>query len=80
MIFDDRTAHTQNQSDRLYGDGVLLTDVQCHRYLYPYHDMENTGPCNWKYTWNPTVSNHPIHQYGYTNFWYVCLLERVYSN
>ena len=27
-----------------------------------------------------TVSNHPIHQHGHTNFWYVCLLERVYFN
>ena len=33
----------KNQSDRLYGYGVLLTNVQCHRYLYPYHDIENTG-------------------------------------
>ena len=30
--------------------------------------------------WNHTVSNHPIHQHGRTNFWYVCLLERVYFN
>ena len=68
----------QNQSDWLYRYGVLLTNVQCHRYLYPYHDIENTGTYNWKHTWNHTVINHPIHQYGHTNYWYVCLLERVY--
>ena len=70
----------KNQSDWLYGYGVRLTNVQCHRYLYPYHDIENTGTYNWKHTWNHTVSNHPIHQHGHTNFWYVCLLERVYFN
>ena len=30
----------KNQSDWLYGYGVLLTNVQCHMYLYPYHDRE----------------------------------------
>ena len=35
---------------------------------------------NWKHTWNHTVLNHPIHQHGHTNFWYVYLLERVYFN
>ena len=45
--------------------------------LYPYHDLENTGPYNWNHTWSQTVSNHPIHQYGHTNVWYVCLLESV---
>ena len=69
---------SKKQSDRLYGDGVLLTNVQWHRYLYPYHDTENIGPYNWKHTWNQTVSNHPIHQHGHTKFWYVCLLEIVY--
>ena len=54
---------------------MLLTNVQCHRYLYPYHDIDNTGTYNRKHTWNYTVSNHPIHQHGHTNFWYVCLLE-----
>ena len=49
-------------------------------YLYPYHGIENTGTYNWKHTWNHTVSNHPIHQHGHTNFRYVCLLERVYFN
>ena len=44
----------KNQSDWLYGYGVLLTNVQCHRYLYPYHDIENTGTYNWKHTWNHT--------------------------
>ena len=58
----------------------MLYNVQCHRYLYPYHNIENTGTYNWKHTWKHTVSNHPIHQHGHTNFWYVCLLERVYSN
>ena len=70
----------KNQSDWLYGYGVLLTNVQCHRYLYPYHDIDNTGTYNWNHTWNHTVSNHPIHQHGHTNFCYVCLLERVYFN
>ena len=70
----------KNQSDWLYSHGVLLTNVQCHRYLYPYHDIENTGTYNWKHTWNHTVSNHPIHQHVHTNFWYVCLFERVYFN
>ena len=59
---------------------MLLTNVHCHRYLYPYHDIENTGTYNWKHTWNHTVSNHPIHQHRHANFWYVCLLERVYFN
>ena len=58
MAFNTRTTLEQrthkNQSYRLYGDGVLLTNVQCHRYLYPYHDIENTGPYNWKHTWNQT--------------------------
>ena len=30
------------------------------------HDIENTGPYNWKHTWNQTASNHPIHQHGHT--------------
>ena len=55
----------KNQSDCLYGYGVLLNNVQCHRYLYPYHDIENAGTYNWKHTWNHTVSNHPIHQHGH---------------
>ena len=59
----------KKQYDWLYGYGVLLTNVQCHRYLYPYHDIANTGTYNWKHTWNHTVSNHPIHQHGHTNFW-----------
>ena len=42
----------KNQSDWLYGYRVLLTNVQCHRYLYPYHDIENTKTNNWKHTWN----------------------------
>ena len=33
----------KNQSDWLYGYEVLLTNVQCQRYLYPYHYMENTA-------------------------------------
>ena len=70
----------KHKSDWLNGYGVLLTNVQCHRYLYSYHDIEITGTYNWNHTWNHTVSNHPIHQYGHTNFWYVCLLERVYFN
>ena len=77
MTFNTTTTYTENQSDWLYGYGVLLTNVR-HRYLYPYHGIENTGTCNWKHTWNHTVSNHPIHQHGHTNFWYVCFLERVY--
>ena len=52
MTFNTRTAYTEKQSDWLYGYGVLLTNVQCHRYLYPYHDIENTGTYNWKHTWN----------------------------
>ena len=40
--------------------------------------MMNTRTYNWKHTWNHRVSNHPIQQHGHTNFWYVCLLERVY--
>ena len=75
MTFNNRTTHTENQSDWLYGYGVLLTDVQCHMYLYPYHDIENTGTYNWKYTWNHTVSNHPIHQHGQTNLLLVCMLN-----
>ena len=39
MKFNTRTTHP-NQSDRPYGDGVLLIIVQCHRYLYPYHDIK----------------------------------------
>ena len=70
----------KKQSDWLYGYGVLLANVQCHRYLNPYHDIENTGTYNWKHTWNHTVSNYPIHQHGHTNFWYACLLERLYFN
>ena len=62
----------KNQSDWLNGYGVLLINVQCHRYLYPYHDIENTGTYNWKHTWNHTVSNHPIHQHGHTNI-LVCM-------
>ena len=27
-----------------------------YRYLYPYHDIENTGTYNWKHTWNHTIS------------------------
>ena len=73
---EQRTPKTQ--SDWLYGYGMLLTNVQCHRYLYPYHDIENTGTYNWKHTWNHTVSNRPIHQHGHSNYWYVCLLQRVY--
>ena len=68
----------KNQSDWLYGNGVLLTNVQCHRYLYPYHDIENIGTYNWKHSWNHTVSNHPTQQHGHTNYWYACLLERIY--
>ena len=78
----DGIQHLNNEhrktSLRLYGYGVLLTNVQCHRYLYPYHDIENTGTYNWKHTSNHTVSNHPIHQHGHTNFWYVCLLEYIW--
>ena len=48
----------KNQSDWLYGYGVLLTNVQCHRYLYPHHDIKNTGTYNWKHTWNHTVSSY----------------------
>ena len=53
----------------------MLSNVQCHRYLYPHHSIENTGPYNWKHRWNQTVSNHPIHQHGHTNFWYLCFLK-----
>ena len=59
---------------------MLLNNVQCHSYLYPYHDIENTGTYNWKHSWNHTVSNHRTHQHGHNNFWHVCLLERVYFN
>ena len=51
--------------------------MQCHRYLYSYHDIENTGTYNWKHTWNHTVSNDPIHQHGHTNCWYVCPLQYI---
>ena len=74
MTFNTRTTHTQNQSDRLYGDGMLLTNVQCHRYLYPYHDMDNTGPYNWKHTWNQAVSNH-IHAHSVLS----CIIRCVYT-
>ena len=45
-------------------------------YLYPYHDIDNTEPYNWKHTWNQAVLNHPIHQHAHTNFWYVFILEK----
>ena len=61
----------KNQSDWLYGYWVLLTNVQCHRYIYPYHDIENTGTYTWKHTWNHTVSNHPIHQHGHNDILHV---------
>ena len=50
-------------------------------YLYPYHDIENTEPYNWKYTRNPrnqTASNHPIHQHGHTNVWYIYVSEKEF--
>ena len=39
MTFNTRTTHTQKQSYRLYSDGVLLTNVQCHMVLIsiPWH-------------------------------------------
>ena len=63
--------------DWLYGYGVLLTNVQCHRYLYPYHYIKNTGTYNRNHAWNHTVSNHPIHQHCHTNLWYAGLLECI---
>ena len=39
--------------------------------------IQITGTYNWKHTWNHTVSNHPIHQHGHTNFWYVSWKEYI---
>ena len=80
MTFNTRTTYTQKPVRLAIQSWGLLTNVQCHRYLYPYHDIENAGTYNWKHTWNHTVSNYPIHKHGHTNCWYVCLLERVYFN
>ena len=78
MIYNTRTAYTEEPVQlaiRLCGAADQCTMPQVP---YPYHDIENNGTYNWKHTWNHTVSNHPIHQHGHTNFWYVCLLERVW--
>ena len=81
MTFNTRTTYTGKPvrlAIRLWGAADQCTISQVYIYIYPNHDIENTGTYNWKHTWNHTVSNHPIHQHGHTNFWYVCLLERLY--
>ena len=52
-------------------DGLLLTNVQCTWYLYPYYDVE--------YAWNQTGNNNGIKSSN-TPAWRVCLLEKLYFN
>ena len=64
-------------------DGVPLTSVQCHRVPISILWYREYWTIQLKCTLETiqetiTVSNHPIHQHGHNNFWYVCLLERVY--
>ena len=63
---------------------VQLTDAWCH--LVPisilwYRLLNYTIEI---YIWNQpgkiTVSYHPAHNNGHTNFWYACLLEKAYFN
>ena len=64
-------------------NGVLLTNVQCHMvpisilWYREYWTIQLRCTLETR-QWTPTVSNRPIHQHGHTNFWYVCLLERLY--
>ena len=81
---------TQHQ-DNAHPKPVLSTVMCCcwpmynvTWYLYPYYDIENTGLYKWKYIWNQTGNNSSIKSSNTPawphNFWYVCLLERVYFN
>ena len=77
MTFNTRTTYTQKTvrlAIRLWGaaDQCIMSQAPISK-----PDIENTGTYNWKHTWNHTVSNHPIHQHGFTNYWY---LERVSKN
>ena len=72
-------------------DGVLLTNVQCQivpisiLWYREYWTME-LKCAHWtidlKCTRQETITvlYHPTYQHGHTNFWYVCLLEKVSMN
>ena len=66
-------------------DGVLLTNVQCHMVPISISWYREYWTIQLIFTLQSrqetlTVLNLPLHQHGHTNFWYLCLLEKVYFN
>ena len=78
MTSSTRTTYTQ-KSVRLaiqsWGAADQCTMSQVPIFI-PWHREHWNIPL--KAHLKPHSINHPIHQHGHTNFWYVCLLERVY--
>ena len=64
---------------------VQWTNAQCHMVPISILWYTDSWTIQLKYTFETkqeriTVSYHPIHHHGHTNFWYVCLLERAHFN
>ena len=60
-------------------------EVQCHMVPISILWYTDSWTIQLKYTFETkqeriTVSYHPTHHHGHTNFWYVCLLERAHFN
>ena len=75
--------HPQNSP--IDGDGVQLTDAQCHVVPLWISWHRETWTIQLKYTVETkqeriTVLYHPTLHHGHTNVRCVCLLVRVYSN
>ena len=84
MTLNTRTTHTPKNS-LMDCDGVLLPNIQFHMVPISISWLREYRTIEMKFTLGTrqetiTVSNHPIHQNGHTNFWYVCLLERANFN
>ena len=66
-------------------DELQLTNGQCHMVPTSILWYRKSWTIQLKYIFETeqdgiTVSYHPTHHHGHTDFWYVCLLERAYFN
>ena len=66
MTFNTRTTHTQKQSDRLYGEGVLLNRAKCHivHISILWSREHRTFRLKCTLTWNQTGNNNIISSNG----------------
>ena len=74
-------AHLQNSP--IDCDGVQLINAQCHMVSISISWYTECWTIQLKCTlqtkYGITTVWYPTHQHGQTNFWYVCLLEKLFS-